>query len=348
MLSDQDPSGNRLTQSDWYQASAQYMRPNRRKAAVQLLDTFIPYCALWALMVYSIQYGYAYWITLALAAGAGIFLVRIFIFFHDCCHGSFFASSRANRILGYVAGILTFTPYEDWRRAHAIHHSTAGDLDRRGVGDITLLTLEEYKSSTTLKKLAYRIYRNPFVMFALGPIYLFLITFRFPQKGARKHERKSVIITNLALLVIMGIASVTIGFRSYFFIQFPVIFVAGAIGLWLFYVQHDFEGVYWARHKDWDQMRAAMEGCSYYKLPKILQWITGNIGLHHIHHIRPGIPNYNLQQCYDETPALQNIIPLTISKSLKTPWLNLWDEKQHKLISFSSLEALTQHSDFQS
>jgi len=338
MPSYQDPSRDHLTKADWYPSTAQYMQPNPRKAVVQLLNTFIPYCALWVLMVYTTQYGYSYWITLALAVAAGIFLVRIFIFFHDCCHGSFFATSRANRILGYVSGILTFTPYEDWRRAHAIHHSTAGDLDHRGVGDITILTLEEYRSSSTMKKIAYRIYRNPFVMFSLGPLYLFLVTFRFPQKGARKHERNSVIMTNFALLVIIGIASLTIGFWSYLLIQLPVIFVAGAIGLWLFYVQHDFEGVYWARHKEWDQMRAALEGCSYYKLPKILQWITGNIGLHHIHHIRPRIPNYNLQQCYDDTPALQKIIPLTISKSLKTPWLNLWDEKHHKLIRFSSLK----------
>lgn len=345
MLSNQDPSRDHLTKPDWYQATAQYMQPNPRKALIQLLNTLIPYCALWVLMVYTVQYVYSYWITLALAVAAGIFLVRIFIFFHDCCHGSFFATSRANRILGYISGILTFTPYEDWRRAHAIHHSTAGDLDRRGIGDVTLLTLDEYRSSTKMKKLAYRIYRNPFVMFSLGPIFLFLISFRFPQKGARKHERNSVIMTNIALLVIIGFASLTIGFWSFLLIQLPVIFVAGATGLWLFYIQHDFEGVYWARHKEWDQMRAALEGCSYYKLPKILQWITGNIGLHHIHHIRPRIPNYNLQQCYDETPALQKIIPLTISKSLKTPWLNLWDEKHHKLISFSALKPLTHQGD---
>jgi omega-6 fatty acid desaturase (delta-12 desaturase) len=293
-------------------------------------------------MIYMVNYGLPYWVTLAVAMVASILLVRIFIFFHDCCHGSFFASSRGNRILGYIAGILTFTPYEDWRRCHAIHHSTVGDLDRRGTGDVSLLTVDEYLAASRRKRLAYRFYRNPVVMFALGPAFMFLFRFRFPSKGARIHERKSVILINLAILAIFVFASFTIGIKTYLIIQLPIILIAGAIGLWLFYIQHDFEGVYWARHEDWDQLRASLEGCSYYQLPGVLKWITGNIGLHHIHHIRPRIPNYNLQQCYNETPALQEIIPLTFCKSLKTPWLNLWDEKQSKLVSFGSLKSSPQ------
>jgi omega-6 fatty acid desaturase (delta-12 desaturase) len=175
-------------------------------------------------------------------------------------------------------------------------------------------------------------------MFGLGPAFMFLLRFRFSSKGARKHERKSVVVTNLAILSIVVLAGLAIGIRTYLIIQLPVILIAGAIGLWLFYIQHDFEGVYWARHEDWDQMRASLEGCSYYKLPAIMKWITGNIGLHHIHHVRPRIPNYNLQQCYNETPALQEIIPLTFCRSLKAPWFNLWDEKQTRLISFQSLK----------
>jgi omega-6 fatty acid desaturase (delta-12 desaturase) len=342
MLSQSDSAENRPGKPDWYESTANYMLPNRSKAARQVLNTFIPYGILWALMVYTLSQGYSYWLTLALAMAAGVMLVRVFIIFHDCCHGSFFASKRANRIMGYISGILTFTPYEDWRRAHAIHHSTAGDLDRRGIGDITMLTVEEYRAATKWKKFAYRFYRNPFVMFGLGPTYLFLVTFRFSQKGARKHERNSVLFTNLALLAILGIAGMTIGLGTYLVIQLPVMVIAGAIGVWLFYIQHDFEGVYWARHKDWDHMRASLEGSSYYKLPPILQWFSGNIGLHHIHHIRPRIPNYNLQQCYNDTPPLQKIIPLTISKSLKSPWLNLWDEKNHTLVSFRSLKAYNQ------
>lgn len=332
----------------WYRATARYGKPDVKKAAWQILDTFIPYLALWALMIYTVKSGVSYWITFALALVASVLLVRIFIFFHDCCHGSFFASTRANRIMGYISGILTFTPYEDWRRCHAIHHSTVGDLDRRGTGDVTLLTVDEYLAASREKRFGYRFYRNPLVMFGLGPIYMFLLRFRFPSKGARKHERRSVLITNIALIAIVLLASFTIGLKTYLIIQLPIILIAGAIGLWLFYIQHDFEGVYWARHKDWDPMRASLEGCSYYKLPGIMKWITGNIGLHHIHHIRPGIPNYNLQQCYRETPALQGIIPLTFCKSLKTPWLNLWDEKKGKLVSFRSVKTLHHQGIFQS
>jgi len=348
MLSDAGSAGTQRTKPAWYETTSRYEHPNLRKAVWQLLDTFIPYLILWGLMIFTVQHAYSYWITLALALTAGILLVRIFIFFHDCCHGSFFSSQKANRILGYISGILTFTPYEDWRRNHAIHHSTVGDLDRRGTGDISILTVDEYIAAPARKRLGYRLYRNPLVMFGLGPAFMFLFRFRVPSAGARKQERFSVIFTNIAILVIMGIAGLTIGLRAYILIQLPVILIAGAIGLWLFYIQHDFEGVYWARHRDWDQMRASLEGCSYYKLPGMLKWVTGNIGLHHIHHVRPRIPNYNLQQCYNEVPALQEIIPLTFCKSLKTPWLNLWDEKQNKLVSFRSMKTLFQQGTFYS
>ncbi len=327
---------------DWYQATARYGKPDLRKATWQIVDTFIPYIALWAMLIYGVKYGLSSWIILVMTLAAAVLLVRIFIFFHDCCHGSFFASQQSNRILGYISGILTFTPYEDWRRCHAIHHSTVGDLDRRGTGDIYLLTVDEYRKSSGRKRLAYRMFRNPLVMFGVGPAFMFLIRFRLPSKGARAHERRSVIVTNLSILAIFLIAGFLIGIKTYLLIQLPIILIAGAIGLWLFYIQHDFEGVYWARHEDWDQMRASLEGCSYYKLPGILKWITGNIGLHHIHHIRPAIPNYNLQQCFNETPALQEIIPMTICKSLKTPWFSLWDEKQAKLVSFRSLKMIHQ------
>jgi omega-6 fatty acid desaturase (delta-12 desaturase) len=323
----------------WYQAVSKYSQPNLRKAIWQLVNTFVPYLALWVLMVRTVQLGYSYWLTLALATVAAGLLVRIFIFFHDCCHGSFFASRRANTILGYVTGILTFTPYEDWRRAHAGHHATAGDLDRRGVGDVWTLTVEEYLAAPRLKQIAYRFFRNPLVMFGLGPAFVFFLAQRFSHQGARKRERYSVIFTNLAILAIIGLTSLTIGFRAYALVQLPVMIIAGAIGVWLFYVQHQFEGVHWARHEVWDPIRAALEGSSYYKLPRLLQWFTGNIGLHHIHHVRPRIPNYSLQQCYDEVPAFQAVEPLTILSSLKSLRMNLWDEKQHKLVSFRSLAA---------
>ena len=333
-----------VVRSDWFRALAQYEKPNLRKAVWQLLNTFVPYVALWALMVYMIGRGLPYWAVLPLAVVAAGLLVRIFIFFHDCSHGSFLPSRRANRITGYVCGILTFTPFENWRSPHIEHHTTDGDLDRRGTGDVWTLTVEEYLAAPRGKRLAYRLLRNPFILFVLGPLYMFLIGNRFPHKGAGQQERYSVAVTNLAILGIIGLAIWTIGLRAYLLIQLPVIGIAGAAGIWLFYVQHQFDGVYWARHEEWDPIRAALDGSSYYRLPKVLQWFSGNIGLHHIHHLRPRIPNYNLQQCYEDIPALQAAEPLTLLGSLKSLFLNLWDEKEQKLVSFRSLKTRRQQS----
>jgi omega-6 fatty acid desaturase (delta-12 desaturase) len=330
--------GARKPKPTWYARISRYSRPNLFKAILQLVNTFIPYLALWALMVYTVRSGSSYYITLALALAAAFFLVRIFIFFHDCCHGSFFASRRANRILGYITGTLIFTPFEEWRSLHIAHHRTAGDLDRRGMGDVWTMTLKEYRQAPGLKRLAYRVYRNPFMMFGLGPVFSFLLRNRFSHGEAKKIERNSVIYTNLLILAVVAAASLTIGLRTYLIIQLPAILFAGAIGIWLFYVQHQFEGVYWARHAAWDPMRAALEGASYYKLPRVLQWLTGNIGFHHIHHIRPTIANYNLQRCYDDIPALREVEPLTLRRSLKSLRMNLWDEKKQRLVSFRALK----------
>jgi omega-6 fatty acid desaturase (delta-12 desaturase) len=316
---------------------ARYAQPNQRKALWQLANTFVPYIGLWILMIYTVKIGLSYWITLALAVVAAAFLVRIFIFFHDAGHGSFFGSSRANALLGYISGTLTFTPYHSWRRAHALHHATSGNLDRRGVGDVWTMTVEEYQSAPRRTRIAYRLYRNPLVMFGLGPASSFLISQRFPRKWDKRRERTSVLITNVAILGIIVLASLTIGFWTYVVIQLPIILIGGAAGIWLFYVQHQYEGVYWAREETWDATRAALEGSSYYRLPKLLQWLTGNIGLHHIHHLRPRIPNYSLQQCFDGVPAMQVVQPLTIPESLKSLRMNLWDEKGQALVSFRSL-----------
>jgi omega-6 fatty acid desaturase (delta-12 desaturase) len=326
-----------MTRPAWYVVTAEYRQSNLRKSLWQLLDTFVPYCVLWAAMIYTVQQGLPYWITLALAVVAGAILVRIFILFHDCCHGSFFASRRANVILGYVTGILTFTPFDDWRYAHSLHHATAGDLDRRGVGDIWTMTIDEYLAAPLLKRIWYRVYRNPFVLFGPGPAVLFLFIQRFSTNGAGKRERNSVLFTNLSLLFVVGVASWTIGFWTYLLIQLPIILIAASLGLWLFYIQHQFESVYWRRRESWEPLKVALEGSSYFKLPKILQWFSGNIGLHHIHHVRPSIPNYNLQRCHDEIPAFQVVKPITIRTSIRSLRLGLCDEKKKKLVSFRSL-----------
>jgi omega-6 fatty acid desaturase (delta-12 desaturase) len=323
----------------WYWAAAKYGKANLRKSTWQILNTLGPYGLLWTLMIFTVQWEYPYWITLALAVVAAGMLVRVFILFHDCCHGSFFASRRANTIFGYVAGILTFTPFENWRHKHNRHHATAGDLDRRGVGDIWTMTTEEYLAAPLPKRLAYRMYRNPFILLGPGSALLFLFLNRFPTKGAGKRERRSVFYTNLALLFIVGMSTWTIGLTAYLLIQLPIIMIAGSVGLWLFYIQHQFDTVYWVRHDSWDPMRVALEGSSYFKLPKILQWFTGNIGLHHIHHVRPSIPNYNLQQCQDDVPAFQAVKAITLKTSFRSLRLSLCDVKNQQLVGFRSLRA---------
>jgi omega-6 fatty acid desaturase (delta-12 desaturase) len=268
-----------------------YAHPNPRTSIWQLLNTLIPYALLMALMVFTVRWSYPYATTLALAVVTAAFHVRIFILFHDCTHGAFFPSPRWNRNFGYLCGILTFTAFSDWRRSHAGHHIRAGDLDRRGVGDIWTLTVDEYRAAPLLQRLAYRLYRHPVIMFGLGPGYYFLLRNRWPAKGSKKRDVMSVIYTNLALVVIVVAASLTIGLKTYLLVQLPVLLIATTLGVWLFYVQHQFEGVYWARHEEWDPVMVAMEGASYYQLPKLLQWVTGNIGFHHLHHARPGIAN---------------------------------------------------------
>ena len=337
MSEDSIPVNAQSTRPAWHRDLARYAHPSRRKAIWQLVNTLGPYIGLWILMVYTVKAGVSYWVTLALAVVAAAFLVRIFIFFHDCCHGSFFSSSRANTALGYITGIATFTPFHSWRRSHVRHHATAGNLDRRGVGDVWTMTVDEYRAAPRRTRIAYRLYRNPVFMFGFGPAVSFLVAQRFFPKEAGQRERVSVLVTNLLIVVIVVLASLTIGFWTYLWIQLPIILVAGALGIWLFYVQHQFEGVYWARDEAWSFVKAALEGSSYYRLPKVLQWFTGNIGLHHIHHLRPRIANYRLQECYDQVPAMQAVQPLTIAKSLKSLRMNLWDEEQQSLVSFRSL-----------
>ena len=318
----------------WVNKLAEFNKADNRKAAWQLANTLIPYFALWAMMIFIVKQGWSYWTTLPLAILTGLLTVRLFIFFHDCCHESFFTSRTANRMVGYITGVLTFSPFEEWRRAHNVHHASAGDLDRRGTGDVWTMTVKEYKNAPRSTRLKYRIYRNPFVMFVLGPAFLFLVSMRFPQKDSGKKERRSVWITNLLLIMLVSVMGWALGFSDYLKIQLPILFVAGSVGIWLFYVQHQFEEVYWSHHENWDAVAAALKGSSYYKLPKVLQWLTGNIGLHHIHHLRPRIPNYHLQACYRAIPEMQQAPEITFVKSLKSMFLNLWDEETKRLISF--------------
>jgi omega-6 fatty acid desaturase (delta-12 desaturase) len=286
-------------------------------------------------MTFSLEIGY--WLTWLLAPPAAGFLVRIFIIQHDCGHGSFFKTRRANDAVGILCGIFTLVPYKYWRRGHAIHHAHHAKLEERGIGDVWTLTVAEYQQARWWTRSIYRIFRNPFFLFVVAPTINFVILGRFPlvtQAGWQNGERASVWWNNLAIAGWVAAASALIGFGPIMLISLPIIVIASSVGTWLFYVQHQFEHTYWEHTPQWDYTAAALHGSSYYKLPRLLQWFTGNIGFHHIHHLSPRIPNYYLQPCHDQNPALQHVAHLTLMGSLQTVSLALWDEEQRRLVSF--------------
>ena len=289
-------------------------------------------------MYFSLQV--SWWLTLPLAVLAAGFLVRAFIIFHDCGHGSFFPSRRANDILGFITGVLTFTPYRHWRWEHSLHHATSGDLDRRGVGDVWTLTVQEYLEASRWKRFAYRLARNPVILFGAAPIVLFVILQRFPSAKAPPREQRSVVWTNLAMLAVAAVMSWAFGLKAYLLLQLLIVMLAGTAGLWLFYVQHQFEGVYWQRNEEWDYATAALQGSSFYKLPRVLQWFSGNIGFHHIHHLSPRIPNYHLEKCHKAEPLFQTVKPVTLFGSLKSLTFRLWDEQRQRLVGYRALKAI--------
>jgi omega-6 fatty acid desaturase (delta-12 desaturase) len=315
---------------------AKFIRPSWRKSIWQVINSFIPFFGLLIAMYYSLSI--SYWLTLALAIPAAGFMVRIFIIFHDCGHGSFFPSRRANSIIGYIGGLITLTPYYHWNHKHAIHHASCGDLDRRGMGDIWTVTVNEYQKMSRWERLGYNLFRNPLVMFIIGPAFMFLIQNRFVTGKAVSRERYYVYTTNLGILILVLFFGFLIGFKALLMIQLPVILIGCTAGVWLFYVQHQFEDVYWSRHDVWSFQDAALEGSSFYKLPKILQWFSGNIGFHHIHHLSSRIPNYNLELCHNEIPEFQKIKPLTLNDSLKCITFRLWDEENNRLIGYEALK----------
>ena len=319
----------------WKAIVLKYQEASLPRAVWQLVNTLGPFALLWVLMYFSLAR--SYWITLALAAVAGLFLIRIFIIFHDCGHGSFFKSRLANDITGFITGMLTLTPYYHWRWEHAIHHASSGHLDRRGVGDIWTMTVEEYLNSSRWRRFAYRLARNPFVLFGIAPVFLFLSQQRFYVSKASARERWSVIWMNLAIFAMAAGLSWAFGITAYLLIQTVIVIVGGGLGIWMFYVQHQFEDVYWERGENWDYTAAALQGSSFYKLPRILQWFSGNIGFHLIHHLSPRIPNYNLERCHKADPLFHEVKPLTLFSSLRSLSFRLWDEQRGRLVSFRHL-----------
>lgn len=316
----------------------EFQQPSLRRAVWQLVNTLVPFALLWAAMYWSLAH--SLWITAGLAALAGLFLVRIFIIFHDCGHGSFFKSRRANDIVGMITGALVLTPYYHWRWEHSVHHSSAGSLDRRGTGDIWVLTVEEYLSSSRWRRLAYRLSRNGAVLFGLAPIYMLMIHQRFARSDAGPRERWSVVRMNLALLAIAVGLSAIYGVAAYALIQLIIVMVGGGVGVWMFYVQHQFEDVYWERDGEWDFTAAALQGSSFYKLPPVLQWFSGNIGFHHIHHLSSRIPNYNLERCHHSDPLFQSVKPITLRSSFRSLHVHLWDESRGRLVGYAEARQL--------
>jgi len=321
----------------WNQILAPYKKSHRGKSLFQLITTSVLFVAGWVAMLYSLEVGY--WLTLLLALPTAGLLTRLFIIQHDCGHGSFFRSSRANHAVGSVIGVLMMIPYHYWRRTHAIHHASAGDLDHREFGDISTLTVDEYLALSRWGRLGYRLYRNIFFLVLVGPIYQFVFKHRLPLDTPRawRKEWASILWTNVALVALVVTLGQTIGYGTLVLVHLPVLMLSGGFGLWLFYVQHQFEDTYWRNHPEWDIHRAALEGSSFFDLPPVLHWFTGNIGYHHIHHLSSRIPNYSLKRCLEENPELQKVTRFTLWESLRCARLKLWDEREKRLIGFSDL-----------
>lgn len=319
----------------WEKIIKRYNQPVLSRSIWQIVNSFVPYVILWYLMYVSLQYSYV--ITLLLAVIASGFLIRIFIVFHDCGHGSFFKSARACNLVGIISGILTFTPYRMWHHAHRIHHATAVNLDKRGIGEVWTMTREEYLKASKKSRLFYRFFRNPFLMFTFGSLYLIFKENRLTRKSMNRQDKINILITNISILLMAVGISMVIGFKAYLMIQLPVIFISHSIGIWLFLIQHNFDDMEWERNENWDYKTAALKGCSFLKFPAIFQWFTGNIGFHHVHHLSPRIPNYNLSRCHYENDIFKVVKPVRFFETFSFLKLSLWDEENRKMISFGQL-----------
>lgn len=315
-----------------------YKLPNFRKSVWQLVSSLGIFSVLWILMYYCMQWSYL--LVLLFAIPAGGMVIRIFIMFHDCCHGSFFSSRHANNFWGRVLSVLVITPYHCWRYEHALHHAHAGNLDKRGHGDLWLLTVNEYLTAPLWKRFIYRTYRNPLMFFLITPPIYFLLLIRFPQwfMCSKPRQKNSIHLTNIAIAAVFFSMSMLIGARVFFAIEIPVIVVASWIGVWLFSIQHNFEQSQWYSHSDWDSVKISLRHSSYYKLPRVLQWFTGNIGFHHVHHMDARIPNYYLPSVHQSHPLLKAVQSVTFWNSLKAMRLHLWDEEKQKLVGFCELK----------
>lgn len=330
---------NSSSAAEFSKSLAPYRRPSHRRSTFELLVTGTSFFALWGAAWWALSI--SYWLTLAISIPAGAFLIRLFLIKHDCGHGAFFRRQSVNNWVGRVLGVLTLTPYDVWRRSHATHHATSGNLDKRGIGDIDTLTIDEYRALPRMRKIVYRLYRHPLVMFGLGPSYQFLLRNRLPH-GVKRGDRRfwiSTMGTNAAMAVVVGAAIVFLGAGPFLLVQLPITIAAASMGVWLFYIQHQFEDTYWSKGDTWILQDAALQGSSHYVLPKPLSWITANIGIHHVHHLSSRIPFYRLPQVLRDYPNLDSPGSLTLSQSLKCLRLRLWDEGRRELVSFADAKS---------
>jgi acyl-lipid omega-6 desaturase (Delta-12 desaturase) len=332
-----EPQTDHSAAQAWNAMLAKYREPDTGRSVWQLASAATMYAGTWILMYFSLSV--SYWLTLALAVPAAFFLTRLFIIQHDCGHGAFFRSTRAADITGSIIGVLTLTPYHYWKKTHAIHHATSGNLEHRGFGDIQTLTVDEYLALSWFRRVRYRVYRNPLVLFGVGALAHFIIVHRIPTIIPRewRRERRSILWTDLGLAALIVGAGLVFGFRALLLVHVPLLMLSCAMGVWLFYVQHQFEPTYWEHDERWTYDSAALKGSSYYRLPKVLHWLTGNIGFHHIHHLNARIPNYRLPEVFARHPELQQVTQLTLWQSLHSIRLTLWDERERKLVPFSWL-----------
>ena len=326
-----------MERREWNKKLKPFATPNHKKAAFQIVNTVLVYIALLTLTMFLYQTEVSGVYILPLIILSGLFMIRVFILFHDCTHQSFTASRKWNEVLGYFFGILTFTSYPAWQKDHNIHHGAVGNLDRRGAGDIWTLTVDEYKAKPKLMQKWYRLFRNPFFLFGIAPIFLFTILQRFPTKHASRKEHIGYAITNVGILLQASLLTILFGLEAYLVVQLSVMFIAGSIGVWMFYVQHQFEEVYWEESNEWNSVEAALKGSTFYRLPSILEWFSGYIGYHHIHHLNSRIPNYYLKECYYSIDELQHVKIVHLKESLRLAFLQIYDQKRRRLISFHEL-----------
>jgi omega-6 fatty acid desaturase (delta-12 desaturase) len=326
---------NEDSTTEWIEIISRYNKPDKVKSWWQIINSVGSYIVLWIIMIQTIRI--SYWLTLLLAVFAAGFMIRTFIIFHDCGHGSFFKSKRFNKIVGIITGLMVFTPYHMWHHEHHIHHQTVGNLDKRGTGDVKTLTVTEYSKLSKWQRFSYRLYRNPVFLFGVAPILIFIVLQRLTKKNMSVKDKLYVHLSTLTLIGVIILLMLAIGWKTFILIQLPVLYIATVHGVWLFYIQHQFRDVLWTNTDNWDYKTTALQGSSLFRLPALLNWFTGNIGYHHIHHLSPAIPNYNLKRCHYENPLFREIKPITFLSAFESLSLRLWDENRKLLVRFNEI-----------